>query len=146
VLGGERLHPGVEAGDLVGIRPGREAEPDERRDGHRPHGGDVGQVDGERLPAQVLGRCGRPPEVDALDEHVVGRHDLAVPVDEGGVVTDPERGARPDGRSTGDAPDQRDLRHRVRLPSLALPRSGSRVEAEASSQPPRDGSPVAQPP
>ena len=85
--------PAREAGekDLVGARQ-RERERERERLGAA--GGEVAQVDRERLVAEPVGRDGRQ-EVAALDQHVgeTGELHAGVGCDQRAVVADAERGA-----------------------------------------------------
>ena len=83
------------------------------------HRGEVGEVDGQRLPAHVGGCRGRAVEVDALDLGVDGPDQIGR--DEGRIVPDSEQEAVGRGRDElGQAGDQRVLA-RVRR-ALSPPR------------------------
>ena len=72
------------------------------------HRTDIGDIDDDRLVAQMLKRCVHEVEVDALDQHV--RRDkqlLLAPFDHGGVVADAfDRRAPPVDKGKSQVVDQ----------------------------------------
>ena len=91
---GEREQAAREAGEkrLVGAR---QRERERERERPRAAGGEVAQVDRERLVAEPIGRHGGQ-EVAALDQHVASRPRACIPgvgCEQRAVVADAERGA-----------------------------------------------------
>ena len=72
MLARERECPAVERLDLLGRGAGRTGERDKRPPRARAHRGDIGDVDGDRLPADVRGVGVAPPEMNVLDEEIGG--------------------------------------------------------------------------
>ncbi len=90
-----------------------------RQGDHQParlgaHGGDVGQVDGHRLPAPVFRGGQLGVEVPALDHDVGGDHEPPARCghEHGGVVAQPDLDPRTRGRPRGQPGDQPELAER----------------------------------
>ena len=117
VLLGHVQEPGVE---LVDVRHGEvrgQREGQQRQPGLPAHGGDVGDVDRDRLGADVAKRGGGPAEVDALEQGVRRQEErLPAPGHRGRVIPDADQdvgpGRRQPAAEPGDEPPLAELRQR----------------------------------
>ena len=87
VLAGRLTEAAIERVHRFGGRLGREGERDKREERCATHRRDITQVDGQRLPADVLPASALRQEVDAFDHRVCSRDQvLASDAPDGGVV------------------------------------------------------------
>ncbi len=126
-----------EAGRLVGQGQGQQ-----RDGGLGAHRREVGQVHGQRLPAEGRGRHALG-EVDALDQRVDGQHDLLAlrRLDQRGIVADAQRHVGAGPGALAEAVDEGEFSHArrraTRVPQRrAAPASAGRHSAAARSRTP----------
>ncbi len=81
---------------FVSVR--RERDRGRKANGNSPHPGQIAQVHGQRLPADILGREIRAPEMRSLHEQIGAHAQQAVPVQHGTVVPPAETHAGTRGR------------------------------------------------
>ncbi len=99
--------------------------------GHRAHGGDVGEVLGGRLAADVVGGGPVAPEVPSLQQDVgAGHHPAVGGGHHGGVVAGSQphgRGGGEPGRQLPDEPELPQLTHGALHPSRSFGNPGNAV-------------------
>ena len=81
---------------VVSVR--RERDRGRKANGNSPHPGQIAQVHGQRLPADILGREIRAPEMRSLHEQIGAHAQQTVPVQHGTVVPPAETHAGTRGR------------------------------------------------
>src|SRR5690606_25626941 len=117
---GETTEPG-----LVGAR---QAYREQEAEGLGAHRGEVRQIDGQRLVAEI-GRRHAGEEMSPFDQDVAGDGDLAMLArgDQRAVVADAQWRA-PGRAPVEETPDQLELAHRRRLPSSGFERAQLRSD------------------